>query len=140
MTRLEFRNRLSILRSIDRHELVEAGALGADDFTMWNTFANDPERFFLLCEDHRAEKIWRVIERRTIDWSNASDALRALRSGILPPGCSINADGALVIADDIETLGLRGSMVISAHFDKVVTASGKVVKDRDGALKAARAL
>lgn len=64
MTRLEFRNRLCILRSIDRHELVEVGAIGVDDLTMWNLFVSNPERFFVLCEDRRAEKIWRVIERR----------------------------------------------------------------------------
>lgn len=75
MTRLEFRNRLCILRSIDRHELVQAGVMGADDPTMWNAFVNDPERFFLLCEDHRAEKIWRVIERRA-----AGPVLKAARA------------------------------------------------------------
>jgi hypothetical protein len=75
MTRQDFRNRLAILRSIDRHELVEAGAIGADDFTMWNTFLNDPVRFFLLCEDHRAEKIWRVIERRAMPALQAARAL-----------------------------------------------------------------
>ncbi len=138
MTRLAFRNRLCILRSIDRHELVEGGVLGAADFTTWNTFVNDPVRFFLLCEDHRAEKIWMVIERRTIDWCNASDAIRAFRSGILPPVCSINADGALVIPEADRPI--RGSTVIIEQFDRVVTTSGRIVKDRDGALKAARAL
>lgn len=75
MTRLEFRNRLNILRSIDRHELVEAGVIGADDFTMWNTFVNAPERFFVLCEDHRAEKIWRLIESRAYPALKAARAL-----------------------------------------------------------------
>jgi hypothetical protein len=74
VTRLEFRNRLCILRSVDRHELVEAGAIGADDLTMWNTFRNDPVGFFVLCEDHRAEKIWRLIESR------AYPALKAARA------------------------------------------------------------
>lgn len=75
MTRLEFRNRLCILRSIDRHELVEAEVIGADDFTMWNTFVNAPERFFVLCEDHRAEKIWRLIESRAYPALKAARAL-----------------------------------------------------------------
>jgi hypothetical protein len=64
MTRLEFRNRLCILRSIDRHELVEAGVLAADDVSMWNVFAVDPYRWFLLRDDDTAEKLWRLIERR----------------------------------------------------------------------------
>jgi hypothetical protein len=64
MTRLEFRNRLCILRSIDRHELVEAGAIGADDDAMWRTFAADPYRWFLLRDDETAEKLWQLIERR----------------------------------------------------------------------------
>ena len=75
MTRLSFRNRLCVLRSIDRHELVEAGAIGAADFVMWNLFVNNPERFFLLCEDWRAEKIWQVIEQRA-----ASPAIETARA------------------------------------------------------------
>jgi hypothetical protein len=75
MTRLEFRNRLCILRSIDQHELVEACAIGADDFPMWRVFVKDPVSFFVLCEDHRAEKIWRVIERRAYPALQAGRAL-----------------------------------------------------------------
>lgn len=75
MTRLEFRNHLCILRSIDRHELAEGGVIGADDFTMWNTFVNDPVRFFLLCEDHRAEKIYRLVERRAAPVLEAARAM-----------------------------------------------------------------
>ena len=147
MTRLEFRNCLNILHSIDRHELVEAGAIGADDFPMWNLFVNHPVSFFVLCEDARAEKIWRVIERRAgaqIDWNDNIEAHAAIKAGKLPAGYSINAAGVLVIPDEAATDGRRqhGSFAIIAHFDEVVTVSGRVVKSRDGfsALKAARAL
>lgn len=142
MTHLEFRNRLAILRSIDRHELVEAGAIGADDFTMWNTFLNNPEQFFLLCEDHRAEKIWRVIERRaspSVNWDSSSEALIALNQGILPDGFSVDKAGTLVIPDEKARCGLFGHLIVIQQFDRVVTASGTIMKDRDGALKAGRA-
>lgn len=75
MTRLEFRNRLCILRSIDRPELIEAGVMGTDDLTMWNTFLGDPVGFFVLCEDHRAEKLWRLIESRAYPALKAARAL-----------------------------------------------------------------
>jgi hypothetical protein len=74
MTRLEFRNRLCILRSIDRHELVEAGVIGANDFTMWCLFATDPYRWFVLRDDETAEKLWRLVESR------AYPALKAARA------------------------------------------------------------
>jgi hypothetical protein len=64
MTRLEFRNRLCILRSIDQYELVEAGVIGTDDDAMWHTFVADPYRWFILCDDKTAEKLWRLIESR----------------------------------------------------------------------------
>lgn len=75
MTRLEFRNRLCILRSVDRHELVEAGVMGDDDLTKWNTFLRDPVGFFVVCEDHRAEKLWRLIESRAYSALKAARAL-----------------------------------------------------------------
>lgn len=66
MTRLEFRNRISILRSIDKHELVEAGVIEPGDDAMWRAFAADPCRWFLLRDDEVAEKLWQLIERRAL--------------------------------------------------------------------------
>lgn len=80
----------------------------------------------------------------TVDWSSAAEATAALDAGILPPGCSLAADGALVIPDSGIQQGRRGTSVVLQHrFAKIVTASGRVLKSRDDAspaLKAARAL
>jgi hypothetical protein len=142
MTRLEFRNRLCILRSIDRHELVGAGILDAYDEPMWVVFAKDPARWFLLRDDETAEKLWQLIERRAlpaeINWNDRSQAASALHAGIVPPGCSINEAGALVIPELHHAV--RGHLLILAHFDEIVTAAGEVVKSRNGGmLKTARA-
>lgn len=64
MTRLEFRSRLCILTSLDCHELVRAGVIAANDEAMWRSFAADPYRWFILCDDKTAEKLWRLIETR----------------------------------------------------------------------------
>ena len=139
MTRLEFRNRLCILRSIDEDELRSAGIKLSDKD--WLSFCLDPFRFFLKMDDETAEKLWRLIERWaisiSIDWSSASEATAALNAGILPPGCSIDTDGALIIPDSVHS---GGSSVVLARFDRIVTVSGRIVKDRDGALKTTRAL
>lgn len=82
-------------------------------------------------------------EARAINWSSAAEATKALDSGILPPGCSLAADGALVIPDQGTLQGPRGTSVVLARFDRIITVSGHVVKSRDDAspaLKAARAL
>lgn len=82
-------------------------------------------------------------EARTVDWSSAVEAIKALDAGILPPGCSLNAEGALIIPDTDAPTGLRASSIVLARFEKIVTVSGYVVKSRDDAgpaLKAARAL
>lgn len=49
----------------------------------------------------------------------------------LPDDLSIDGSGALVVPDNFVSIGLRGDMQILARFDRVVTASGKVVKSRD---------
>lgn len=60
----DFHNRLRILTGIDRHELVDAGAIRPNDVGAWQSFRLDPYRFFIRADDATAEKIWTVIERR----------------------------------------------------------------------------
>lgn len=60
----DFHNRLRILTGIDRHELVHAGAVRADDLNAWESFRLDPYRFFIRADDATAAAIWAVIERR----------------------------------------------------------------------------
>lgn len=62
----DFHNRLRIMIGIDRHELVDAGVISANDVNAWGTFHRDPYRFFIHADDATAEKIWTVIERRAI--------------------------------------------------------------------------
>jgi hypothetical protein len=136
VTRLEFRNRLCILRSIDEDELRTAGIKLSDKD--WLSFCLDPFRFFLKMDDETADKLWRVIERRAlpIDWNNNTEASAAIAAGKLPDGFSINDAGGLVIPDMLD-MKVRGGYVLIANFDEVVTVSGRVVKSR--ALNSARA-
>ncbi|MDF2809370.1 MAG: lexA [Microvirga sp.] len=60
----DFHNRLRIMVGIDMHELVEAGAIAANDRNAWESFRLDPYRFFIRADDDTAAKIWSVIERR----------------------------------------------------------------------------
>lgn len=60
----DFHNRLRIMVGIDMHELVEAGAIAANDRNAWESFRLDPYRFFIRADDDTALKIWSVIERR----------------------------------------------------------------------------
>jgi hypothetical protein len=88
------------------------------------------------CENDEARSL-------AVDWSSAAEATKALDAGILPPGCSLADDGALVVPDREVPQVPRGCSVVLHHFDKVVTVSGLVLKARDDAgpaLKAARAL
>jgi hypothetical protein len=59
-----FHNRLRILMGIDRHELVEAGAIKAEDGRSWDRFATDPYRFFIRADDPTATAIWSIVEAR----------------------------------------------------------------------------
>lgn len=60
----DFHNRLRILISIDRHELVAAGVIPGGDHNAWGTFHRDPFRWLIRCDDASAEKLWALIERR----------------------------------------------------------------------------
>jgi len=73
MTRLEFRNRLCILLSIDEDELHSAGIKLSDKD--WLSFCLDPFRFFLKMDDETADKLWRLIERRATPTLTAARAL-----------------------------------------------------------------
>jgi hypothetical protein len=144
MTRLEFSNRLCILRSIDEDELAAAGIKMTNKD--WFYFCCDPFRAFLRMDDATAEKLWRIVDRRAlpveIDWSSAAEAGKALDAGLLPPGYALNDDGVLVIPDQSFPDRYRGNEIILARFGEIVTASGKVIKTRgeNPALIAARAL
>lgn len=64
MTRHEFRNCLAILRNIDAHQLVNAGVIDHGDGKAWQTFASNPEAFYLRCGDEHQQKLWGLIERQ----------------------------------------------------------------------------
>lgn len=59
-----FHNRLRILSSIDRHELVEAGILTNEPSSRWNSFVSNPYLWLIRCSDDDALKIWAIIRRR----------------------------------------------------------------------------
>lgn len=75
----------------------------------------------------------------TINWASASEASAAIDAGKLPDGFSINETGALVIPDKAATGGPFGHLVVIARFDQVITTTGRIVKSRDGILKAVTA-
>jgi hypothetical protein len=61
----EFHNRLRVMMSIDRHELIEAGIEIMRDDSVWWTFQVNPYRWLVACDDVNAERVWSIIERRT---------------------------------------------------------------------------
>mgnify|MGYP001568633403 CR=1 FL=1 len=70
MTLSEFHNGLRILLNIDFDDLATAGVM--DDvgqsrraaFGEWILFRQDPFRWFIRCDDEKADKIWKLIENR----------------------------------------------------------------------------
>lgn len=74
MDKADFHNRLRVMRSIDRHELVEAGALAPDDLAGWEAFDKDPYRWFIRAPDAEADRLWSIIERRAGRRSSPSSA------------------------------------------------------------------
>ena len=67
MTFKEFRNALCILRSIDEHELVEAGVLEANRDSRWLDFRSDPYEFLLLSDDPTTDKLWALMIKRGVE-------------------------------------------------------------------------
>lgn len=64
MTFREFHNGLRILLNIDRHELVEAGLIGAHDNNAWGGFRRNPFIWLVRASDEQAAKLWELMERR----------------------------------------------------------------------------
>ncbi len=54
----EFHNGLRVLRSIDKHEIVNI----SDD--QWAEFRNGPYAFLIKCDDPTAEAIWNAMQKR----------------------------------------------------------------------------
>ena len=59
-----FSNALRIMTSLDRHELVGAGVIAAEDAAGWCGFAGDPFRAVLRFDDERQQRLWALIESR----------------------------------------------------------------------------
>ena len=64
MTFREFRNGLCILRSIDQHELVEAGIIKTDDVRAWSAFRVHPYDWLLHADDAATNKLWQLMQER----------------------------------------------------------------------------
>lgn len=64
MTLARFHSALRIMLNLDRHELVEAGALEANDAAGWWTFSQDHFMWLIRAPDAQAEALWTIIERR----------------------------------------------------------------------------
>lgn len=56
-----FHNRLRILLSMDRAELIAAGVLAADDLSGWARFLDNPFRFFCSASEEQAAALWTII-------------------------------------------------------------------------------
>ncbi len=67
MTFKEFRNALCILRSIDAHELVEAGVLHPNRDSRWLDFKDDPYEFLLRADDPTTDKLWALMIKRGVE-------------------------------------------------------------------------
>lgn len=67
MTFKEFRNALCILRSIDMHELVEAGVLEPNRDSRWLDFQSDPYEFLLRADDETTDKLWTLMIKRGVE-------------------------------------------------------------------------
>lgn len=58
------RNALAILRSLDQHELVNAGVLEADDMAGWIAFRDDPYLTYPTLGDRAQERCFALIQTR----------------------------------------------------------------------------
>jgi hypothetical protein len=64
MRMADFHNLLRILVSLDWDDLSAAGIIARDDVKAWNSFRNDPFRWFIRADDETARKLWTLIEHR----------------------------------------------------------------------------
>ena len=58
--RSQWRNVWCILRSLDLHELAEAGGRDIN----WRDFRADPHSYLVRTDDRNADAIWRAVEKR----------------------------------------------------------------------------
>lgn len=59
-----FHNRLRIMLSIERHDLVAAGVMEEGDVLGWSQFNHDPFRYLLRLDDRRSAALWGIIQTR----------------------------------------------------------------------------
>lgn len=59
-----FLNRLKIMKSIDRHELVEAYVIAKGNPTAWEAFRTDPFEWLIRADAETAVKVWAILKRR----------------------------------------------------------------------------
>ena len=64
MNFVSFHALLMRLMLLDQHELVETGALPANDPAAWAVFRSDPARWFITAEPAKALAAWKAINRR----------------------------------------------------------------------------
>lgn len=64
MDALRFINALRIMWNLDRHHLVEAGVLDADDQHGWEVFRDYPHDAAIRLSDERAARLWTLVESR----------------------------------------------------------------------------
>lgn len=64
MDQRAFENRVKILRSIDRDELVSAGLDCVEDDRVWVAFREDPAGWLLRADDALGGLLWALVERR----------------------------------------------------------------------------
>lgn len=63
MDKHAFINRLKILRSIDRHELADAGIDLSDD-RRWVEFREHAADWLVRASDEDADRLWALIQKR----------------------------------------------------------------------------
>jgi hypothetical protein len=61
---VSFHALLMRLMLLDEHELVETGALPANDPAAWAVFRSDPARWFITADPAKALAAWIAINRR----------------------------------------------------------------------------
>ena len=60
----EFHNGLRILLNLDQDQLVDVGALAADDWEGWLSFRENPFDWMIRAGDAQAECLWALMKTR----------------------------------------------------------------------------
>jgi hypothetical protein len=120
--RHEFENRLKVLHSLDRHELVEAGLGHMADDRHWVAFREKPAAWLLNAEDHNAAAVWALVESRCAPVLVAGDNVAEIH--LLEPGSRDALPDAITSAAislkriaDVLTGDNQNSGLIGAMFD-----------------------